>query len=167
MNALSDTEYRALIDETQRGEVIGAKFFELLMMRLPGSGGLQQKLLALHDLELCTAAILFPVAYRLKIQFPPLDDIENVANTLAATISSWDDLVSMLLEYAPAYVAKLNLLAAAAADADRVALEFVASHERSLLAFARAEFRGDSDSGRLLDWRQILSSQSGSTGGLA
>src|ERR1700681_4273784 len=98
MNAISGAEYRALIDETQRGEVIGAKFFELLMTKFPGSGALQQKLLALHDPELCTAAILYPVAYRLKIQFPPLDDIENGANTLAATISSWDDLVSMLLE---------------------------------------------------------------------
>jgi hypothetical protein len=167
MSAISETEYRALIDETQRGEVIGATFFGLLMTKFSGSGALQQKLLALHDLELCTAAILYPVAYRLKIQFPPLDDLENIANTLAATISSWDDLVSMLLEYAPAYVAKLNGLAAAAEDADRVALEFVALHERSLLAFAQAELRGDSDSVRLLDWRQILSSQSGSTGGLA
>jgi hypothetical protein len=167
MNALSDAEYRALIDETQRGEVIGAKFFELLMTKFPDSGALRHKLLALHDLELCTAAILYPVAYRLNIPLPSLDELENAANILAATISSWDDLVSMLLEYAPAYVAKLNGLAAAAADADRVALEFVASHERSLLAFAQAEVRGDSDSGRLLDWRQILSFQSGSTGGLA
>ncbi len=101
------------------------------------------------------------MAFRLKVPFPPLEDVERTADTLSAKIASWGSLISMLLEYAPGYITKLNALAAVAADADRVALEFVASHEQALLAFPQAERHGEYESRGSLDRRQILIFQSG------
>jgi hypothetical protein len=147
-------EYRTLLADAYRGELLGEALFGAYAVRETDSER-AEKLRVLERIEATTARQLRPLAEAAGIEVDGADDDNARAggHAMGASDLAWDDFVKGLHDALPAFLAgfvRLRTLAAAPGDAALVAL---ITHEQAINAFAELELAGHADRSRsVLDW---------------
>jgi hypothetical protein len=145
-------EYRALLLDAYKGEILGEALFGTFAAR--ESGDRAVKLRVLERIEGTTASQLRPLVDAAEID---VADDEATARAQGHEIGradiEWDVFVKGLHDALPSYLANFVRLRTMAVDANDPALVALVTHEQAINAFAELELAGKADcSLAVLQW---------------
>ena len=146
-------EYRALLLDAYKGEILGEALFGAFAAR--ESGDRAVKLRVLERIEGTTASQLRPLVDAAEID---VADDEATARAQGREIAEgmdieWDVFVTGLHDALPSYLANFVRLRTMAVDANDPALVALVAHEQAINAFAELELAGKADcSLAVLQW---------------
>ena len=147
-----DDEYRALLLDAYKGEILGEALFGAFAAR--ESGDRAAKLRVLERIEGTTASQLRPLVDAAEID---VADDEATARAQGHEIGSadieWDVFVKGLHDALPPYLANFVRLRTMAVDRNEPAFVALVAHEQAINAFAELELAGRADcSLAVLQW---------------
>lgn len=145
---MDDATYRAEIVAAYEGEMGGEITSAALKQHLAVEGTRALKLDLLQRLEARVGAALAPIVARLGAGPANRNGLAERARRRALAVSDWDDLIAQFDARLTPYVARFEVLRAAARPGDEPALALLVDHERALIDFGRLEAAGD-DAGAL------------------
>jgi len=154
MTTTTTDEYRALLADAYRGELLGEALFGAYAAR-ESDPARAEKLRVLERIEATTARQLRPLAEAAGVEVDGADD-ENAragGQTMGSGDLGWDDFVKGLHDALPAFLASFVRLRTLAAEPGDPALVALITHEQAINAFAELELAGHADRSRsVLDW---------------
>jgi hypothetical protein len=147
-------EYRALLLDAYKGEVLGEALFAAFALRTTDAEQ-REKLYALERIEGTTAAQLRPLVVAAEIELGA-DEEEAVraqGREMGGSGIEWSAFVKGLHDALPPYLAGFVRLRQLAADPGDPALVALVTHEQAINAFAELELADRSDrSLAVLQW---------------
>ena len=146
-------EYRTLLAEAYKGELLGDAMFGCLADQETGDDA--EKLRALQRVEATTAAQLRPLV--LAADAVVTADDEATARSQGAQIAEagipWDAFMKAMHDGLPPYLASFVRLRSIAPDPSDPALVALVNHEQAINAFIELELAGNADrSLAVLQW---------------
>ena len=148
-----DDEYRTLLLDAYKGELLGEALFGAFAAR--ESGDRAAKLRVLERIEGTTATQLRPLVDAAEIDVPAEDEatIRAQGHEIGNADIGWDAFVTGLHDALPSFLANFVRLRTMAVDANDPALVALIAHEQAINAFAELELAGHPDrSGSVLGW---------------
>jgi hypothetical protein len=146
-------EYRTLLLDAYKGELLGEALFGAFAAR--ESGDRAVKLRVLERIEGTTATQLRPLVDAADIDVPAEDEatIRAQGHEIGSAGIGWDAFVTGLHDALPSYLANFVRLRTMAVDANDPALVALVAHEQAINAFAELELAGRADcSLAVLEW---------------
>lgn len=146
-------EYRTLLLDAYKGEVLGEALFRAFAAR--ESGDRAVKLRVLERIEGTTATQLRPLVDAAGIDVDVEDEatVRAQGREIGSAAIEWDAFVKGLHDALPSYLANFVRLRTMATDANDPALVALVAHEQAINAFAELELAGDADcSLAVLQW---------------
>jgi hypothetical protein len=148
-----DDEYRTLLLDAYKGELLGDALFGSFAAREAGEH--EEKLQALQRIEANTASQLRPLLAAAGVKLTA--DDEATPRAQGAEIGEagleWDTFVKGLHDALPPFLASFVRLRSIAPDARHPALVALVNHEQAINAFAELELAGNPDrSLAVLQW---------------
>jgi hypothetical protein len=150
----ADDEYRTLLADAYRGELLGEALFGAYAAR-EAEPVRAEKLRVLERIEATTARQLRPLvdAAGIEVDGAADDNARAGGRAMGAGDLGWDDFVKGLHDALPAFLANFVRLRTLAADTGDPALVALVAHEQAINAFAELELAGHADRSRsVLDW---------------
>jgi hypothetical protein len=151
---MTNDEYRTLLADAYRGEVLGEALFAAYAAR-EADPARAEKLRTLQRIEGTTAGQLRPLARTAGIEIGGAEDETARSNgqAMGAGGLEWDDFVKALHDALPGFLAGFVRLRTLADDPSDPALVALITHEQAINAFAELELAGHADRSRsVLDW---------------
>jgi hypothetical protein len=146
-------EYRALLVEAYKGELLGDALFGAFAERETGDHA--EKLRALQRIEANTAAQLRPLVDAAGAIVTADDEVTTQAQgaKIGEAGIPWDAFMKGLHDGLPPYLASFVRLRSIAPDPSDPALVALVNHEQAINAFAELELAGNADrSLAVLQW---------------
>jgi hypothetical protein len=146
-------EYRTLLLDAYKGEVLGEALFGAFAAR--ESGDRAVKLRVLERIEGTTATQLRPLVDAAGVDVDAEDEatVRAQGREIGSAAIEWDAFVRGLHDALPSYLANFVRLRTMATDANDPALVALVAHEQAINAFAELELAGNSDcSLAVLQW---------------
>jgi hypothetical protein len=150
----TNEEYRSLLTEAYRGEVLGEALFDAFAAGESDPGRIE-KLRVLQRIEGDTAARLRPLATAAGIEVDGREDetVRSQGREIGRAGIAWDGFVKSLHDALPAFLAGFVRLRAIADDPADPALVALITHEQAINAFTELELAGHPDrSMAVLEW---------------
>jgi hypothetical protein len=147
-------EYRTLLTDAYRGELLGDALFGAAAAHETDPGRVE-KLRVLQRIEADTAARLRPLAERAGIEVGGADDetARRQGREIGEAGIAWDGFVKGLHDALPPFLAGFVRLRELADDPADPALVALVTHEQAINAFAELELIGKGDrSQAVLEW---------------
>jgi hypothetical protein len=148
-----DEEYRTLLLDAYKGELLGEALFAAFAAR--ESGDRAEKLRVLQRIEGITASQLRPLVTAAEIDVTADDEAATRAQgaEIGAAEIEWDAFVKGLHDALPSFLASFVRLRSIAPDSSDPALVALINHEQAINAFAELELSGSADrSLAVLQW---------------
>ena len=148
-----DDEYRTLLIDAYKGELLGEALFGAYAAR--ESGDRAEKLRTLQRIEGTTASQLRPLVDAAAVDVTVDDEATTRAQgaELGGSGMEWDVFVKGLHDALPSFLANFVRLRSIAPDSSDPALVALINHEQAINAFAELEMSGCADrSLAVLQW---------------
>jgi hypothetical protein len=147
-------EYRTLLLDAYKGEVLGEALFAAFAARTTDAGQ-REKLRALERIEGTTASQLRPLVIAAGIELGADEEaaVRAQGREMGGSGIEWAAFVKGLHDALPPYLAGFVRVRQLAADPSDPALVALVAHEQAINAFAELELSGRSDcSLAVLEW---------------
>ncbi len=151
---MSNDEYRTLLADAYRGELLGEALFGAYATRETDPSRVE-KLRVLERIEATTGRQLRPLAEAASVEVDgPDDDAARAGgHAMGSGDLGWDDFVKGLHDALPSFLAGFVRLRTLAGDSSDPALVALIDHEQAINAFAELELTGRADcSLAVLNW---------------